>query len=212
VVQRVKRPCDAGRHQRGVPVHHRIPGVVVSDRVIWLRNFFFSTGTQFFVFYVGVPLHGCGDLYGYLLALFALGWGRGAYLSARLGTVRYAWKLWIACGVVDGLCILLLIVVPELFAALAIVFVLGIFLGLANTTRLTIVQLIVPTEMQGRYFGLDQLGSFAVIPVGQVLGGILIAASGVNVDFLIAGVGVAVSSGVFVFSSKLRKLPWNLAA
>jgi hypothetical protein len=52
---------------------------------------------------------------------------------------------------------------------------------------------------------------FAVIPVGQVLGGILIAASGVNVDFIIAGAGVAVSSGVFVFSSKLRKLTWNPA-
>ena len=174
-------------------------------------NFFFSMVMQFLVFYAGIALHGGGDVYGYLLGLLALGWGPGAYLSARLKTVKYAGKLWIACGVADGLCILFLVAVPEMFAAFAIVFALGVLLGLANTTWLTIVQLIVPTEMQGRYFGLDQLGSFAVIPVGQVLGGILIAASGVNVDFIVGGVGVAVSSGLFVFSSKLRKLEWNPA-
>jgi hypothetical protein len=48
----------------------------------------------------------------------------------------------------------------------------------------------VPTELQGRYFGVDQLGTFAVVPVGQVLGALTIQTLGVEVDFLVVAAGV----------------------
>jgi hypothetical protein len=68
------------------------------------------------------------------------------------------------------------------------------------------VQLIVPTEMQGRYFGVDQLGSFAVVPVGQVVGAFLISSRGVQFDYLVAAVGIILSSIVFLLTKDLRGL------
>jgi len=174
-----------------------------------IGNFFLAMVFQFFVVYASAVLGGGVLVYGAISGLFALGWAPGAFMSARFSTVRYAGVIWIVVGVLEGACILGLVAVPFLIPALALAFTMGLFLGLTNTTWLTAVQLIVPTEMQGRYFGLDQLGSFAVIPVGQVLGGVIIAASGVGLDFVIAGIGTAAGSGLFIFSPHLRNLGWK---
>ncbi len=174
-----------------------------------IANFFLSMVFQFFVVYSSEVLSGDVLVYGAINGLFALGFAPGAYLSARFRTVRFAGKVWIFAGILTGACVAALVLVPYLLPALLFAFSMGVLLGLTNTTWLTAVQLIVPTDMQGRYFGLDQLGSFAVIPVGQVLGGVIIAGAGINFDFLVAGVGTAASSGLFFFSPYLRNLGWK---
>jgi hypothetical protein len=63
--------------------------------------------------------------------------------------------------------------------------------------------------MQGRYFGVDQLGSFAVVPVGQVVGAFLITANGVQFDYLVAAFGILLSSAVFLLSGEMRGLRYN---
>ena len=177
-----------------------------------IGNFFGSMFFQFYVVYASVKL-GAGVLvYGLLLGLFSLGWAPGAYLSARYRTVRFAGMLWIVAGVCVGLSMVGMVALPYFVPAAMFSFTAGLLLGLTNTTWLTAVQLIVPTEMQGRYFGLDQLGSFAVIPVGQVVGGVIIATAGVGTDFLVAGVGAAAASGLFIFSPYLRNLKWEQPA
>ena len=174
-----------------------------------LANFFFAMVTRFLVIYSGDVLKGDAGTYGFLLAALALGWAPGALLSARVHGERRAGLVWIYSGVVDGALILLLVAFPSFILALSELFIVGVLLGFANTTWLTTVQLIVPPEMQGRYFGLDQLGSFAAIPVGQVVAGAIIATSGITVDFVVADIGVAASSGLFVFSPYLRRLGWK---
>ena len=171
-----------------------------------IANFFFSMMNQFMVVYAKESLNGGAAVFGALLGVFALGWAPGSLASARFQTVRYAGRTWIFMGMAAGACIVGLVALPYVAVAFALSFAVGFCLGLTNTTWLTAVQLIVPTEMQGRYFGLDQLGSFAAIPLGQLLGGLLISASGVSTDFLIAGAGLAASSGLFFFSPYLRNL------
>jgi hypothetical protein len=82
-------------------------------------------------------------------------------------------------------------------------------MGFAVTTWLSIVQIIVPNEMQGRYFGIDQLGSFAVIPVGQIVGGLAIAAVGLSWSYGIAGGAILISSLAFWGFADLRKLGYS---
>jgi MFS family permease len=172
-------------------------------------NFFLSMAFQFWVIYAKVALNGYGVTYGIISGLFALGWAPGAYASTRFGTARYAGISWIAVGVFEGGCLIGMYLLPYLIPALILAFAAGVALGLGVTTWLTAVQLIVPAEMQGRYFGLDQLGSFAVIPVGQLLGGVIITATSVNFDYLVAGIGTAASAGVFILSPHLRSLGWK---
>lgn len=177
-----------------------------------LANLFFSMALQFFVIYAEDVLHGGPVVYGFLVGTFVLGFAPGAWLAAHFRTVRFAGWTYILSGVADGICILGLVAVPNIVAAFSFAFTTGVFLGLLNTTWLTTVQLVVPSEMQGRYFGLDQLGSFAVVPVGQVLGGVIITANGIGIDYTIAGVGAMLSTGLFALSPYLRKLRWSQAA
>jgi len=189
---------------------------IASNRgLLWLTisagagNFFLSMALQFFINYAEGPLHGNGATYGVITGLFALGWAPGAYASTRLRTARYAGLTWIVVGILVGGCLAGMYLLPYLVPVLILAFGAGTGLGMGVTTWLTAVQLIVPTEMQGRYFGLDQLGSFAVIPLGQLLGGVLITATSVNFDYLVAGIGTAASAGVFLLSPSLRNLGWK---
>lgn len=174
-----------------------------------LGNFFFAMVFQFYVVYSSEVLKGSAEIYGILLAMLAIGFAPGSFLAARMKSVRFAGLSWIVGGVASGLCVLILVALPQIFVALAAVFAIGLILGFTYTTWLTAVQLIVPSEMRGRYFGIDQLGSFAIIPIGQVLGGLTISAIGLTPDFMIAGVGLILSSGLFILSPYLRNLRWE---
>ena len=104
-----------------------------------------------------------------------------------------------------------LVLIPEPIVAFSAIFLVGVFIGFAVTTWLSIVQIIVPNEMQGRYFGIDQLGSLAVIPVGQIIGGLAIAAFGISWTYGIAGGGIVLTTLPFLASADLRKLGYSKA-
>jgi hypothetical protein len=82
----------------------------------------------------------------------------------------------------------------------------GVLSGVANTSYLTCVQRVVPGPLLGRFFAIDEVGSFAVIPLGQIVGGILVVTAGVDAAFLIAGLGTAASSFVLLASRPAREL------
>jgi len=174
-----------------------------------IANLFFVMVIQFFVFYARDVISGGITVFGLLNGLFPLGIAPGAYFSARFNTVRFAGLVFLLSGIAEGVVILGLVALPYLASALVLVFLSGLLLGLLNTTWLNTVQLIVPTEMQGRYFGLDQLGSTAVIPVGSVIGGLIINASGVPFDYEIAALGILVTFGLFCLSPYLRTLKYT---
>jgi MFS transporter, DHA3 family, macrolide efflux protein len=202
------KPSMRGDIMEGFRYIYRNRGLLELTISAGFGNFFFAMIFQFFVVYSTQSLHGGAEIYGLLLAMLALGWAPGAFLAVRLKSVRFAGLAWILGGVAAGLCVFVLVFLPQFIVASAVTFVMGVILGLTNTTWLTAVQLIIPTEMQGRYFGIDQLGSFAIVPVGQVLGGVTISSFGIATDFMVAGVGLIVSAGVFILSPSLRSLGW----
>jgi hypothetical protein len=73
--------------------------------------------------------------------------------------------------------------------ALPAAFAIGLDSGFSGTGSLSSAQLIVLTEMQGRYFGIDLLGSRVIVLVGIILGGLFVASLGVGNTYLVAGVG-----------------------
>lgn len=174
-----------------------------------LMNLFFAMMTTFIVVYTARVLGGGAFVYGALLSLFGLGFAPGALLVGRTNAVRAAGLVWGVSGVAAGASALALALASNLYIAFTAAFVLGLISGYSNTTWLSVVQLIVPTEMQGRYFGVDQLGSFAVVPVGQVVGAFLITAKGVRFDYLVAAFGILISSALFLLSGEMRRLKYT---
>ncbi len=169
-------------------------------------NLFYAMIFPFAVIYTTQVLHGDATTYGIFLGMFSLGAAPGSLLVGRVGAVRKAGLAWCLSGVAGGACLLSLVVVPFVIAAFAAAFLFGVFLGFAVTTWLSIVQIIVPNEMQGRYFGIDTLGSFAILPVGQIVGGLAIASIGLTWTYGLAAGGMLLSSLAFLGYPELRRM------
>jgi len=134
-------------------------------------NFCSTIVGTFLVFFATDVLHGSALLFASLLAAEVAGAAIGSLLVSRIGAVRWAGKAWLLpYGVGSGGVAILLALFPLPAVSIAALFTLGLLGGIAGTAWLSVAQLLVPTEMQGRYFGIDSLGSWAIIPAGQ-LGG-----------------------------------------
>lgn len=211
---RSSRPAAPGRSMladlgEGVGYLAARRGLLYVTLSAGFENFFFAMATPFLVVYSTDVLHASAIVFGAIVGLLGFGWGPGSLLVGRTGAVRHAGTVWSVCGIAEGLLVVAFVVFPSVPLVLAVSFGLGVLLGYSNTTWLTTVQLDVPTEMQGRFFGLDQLGSWAVIPVGSLVGGLAITALGVPLTFAVAGFGFAASAGVFWCSRSVRR--WGYA-
>ncbi|HTS33126.1 MAG TPA: MFS transporter [Thermoplasmata archaeon] len=170
-------------------------------------NFCYTVIGTFLVFFATEVLHGSALLFASLLAVEVAGTAIGSLLVGRVDAVRWAGKAWVVpYGIVSGAVAVLLAVLPVPLVSLAALFALGLFGGFAGTAWLTAAQLLVPTEMQGRYFGIDSLGSWAIIPVGQIGGAVLIAEYGLDRTYLLAGVLWVVAGIAFLVSRPLWRL------
>ncbi len=111
-----------------------------------------------------------------------------------LGTVLYAAPL-VALGLTDSL----LLVVVAAFVAGAGIEVFGLGWQLA-------MQENVPDDMLSRAFSFDALGSFAAIPLGQLLAGPLALAFGLQPVMLVAGLALAAVALLTLLSPSVRDL------
>ncbi len=170
-------------------------------------NFSSSVIGTFLVVYATVFLHGSALVFASLLAAEVAGSAVGALLVGRVGAARYAGKAWVVpYGVVSGVVALGLAFFPNDLLAIVILFALGALGGFAGTAWLTAAQLLVPTEMQGRYFGIDSLGSIAILPAAQIGGALLIEAYGVGPTYLAAAVLWVIAGVVFLVPRAMWRL------
>jgi MFS family permease len=171
-------------------------------------NFCSTIVGTFLVFFATEVLHGSALLFAGLLAVEVAGSAIGSLLVGRVHAERWAGKAWVLpYGVVSGGVAIALAVFPVPLVSLSALFALGLLGGFAGTSWLTAAQLLVPTEMQGRYFGIDSLGSWAIIPAGQIGGALLIDSLGVPSTYLIAGI-LWVAAGVGFLGARAM---WRLA-
>jgi MFS family permease len=161
----------------------------------------------FIVVFSTTLLHGSALVFAVLLAAEVVGNGIGSLLVSRTGGVQYAGRSWtIGAGVASGAVAVLLALFPSVPVAIACFFLFGLFGGYAVTAWLTAAQLLVPTEMQGRYFGVDALGSIAIIPAAQIGGAFLIEAYGVQPTYLWVGVLWLIVGVVFLFPRAVARV------
>lgn len=111
-----------------------------------------------------------------------------------LGTVLYAAPL-VALGLTDSV----LLVVLAAFVAGAGIEVFGLGWQLA-------MQENVPDDMLSRAFSFDALGSFAAIPLGQLVAGPLALAFGLQPVMLVAGLSLAAVALLTLLSPSVRDL------
>jgi MFS family permease len=170
-------------------------------------NFCAAVVGTFVVVFVTILLHGSALVFALLLAVEVAGTGVGSLLVSRTRGVRYAGRSWtIGAGAASGAAAVLLALFPSVPVAAVCLFLIGLFGGYAGTAWLTAAQLLVPTEMQGRYFGIDALGSIAIIPAAQIGGALLIEAYGVQATYLWVAVLWVFVGVMFLFPRALARV------
>jgi MFS transporter, DHA3 family, macrolide efflux protein len=170
-------------------------------------NFCFDLVSTFLVVFATLVLHGSALVYALLLAVEVAGSALGSLAVGRVGAVRWAGRAWVVpYGAVSAVVVLVLLAFPIVPVALLALFALGALGGFAGTAWLTAAQLLVPTEMQGRYFGIDNLGSIAILPAAQIGGAFLIEAYGIREAYFAAAVVWLVAGVAFLAPRAL----WNL--
>lgn len=168
-------------------------------------NFFLSIWGGFTVIYATDQLHQGAAGFGIIVAASTAGFAVGALLPGRLHTDR-APGLWLPAtwGSV-GFLVIGLALTSSLPLAVLLTFLGGAFLSIGNTTWLSGVQKSVPDEYLGRYFATDEAGSFAMIPAGVAVGGVLVLLIGISRSYLFAGAGSAVVGLALFFSPAVRR-------
>ena len=77
---------------------------------------------------------------------------------------------------------------PPLPIALVVLTVAGLAAGPINPLIFTVLTEVVPKDLRGRIFGAVRAGAWASIPLGVLLGGVIVGTIGVAATFLAIGV------------------------
>jgi MFS family permease len=132
-----------------------------------------------------------GIWYGGLVAAMTGGAAVGLVVIPRVRFEHRAGRIMILLILFMGAALVGMALVRSVWLALPIVFVYGMVPGMFMTVFLTTIQATVPDEMMGRVFSADEVGSYALVPVGQFAGGIVTLAIGVQGTYLAAGGAIA---------------------
>jgi hypothetical protein len=168
--------------------------------IAMFANFFLSIWGGFTVVYVAVQLHQGATGFGILTAATTAGFAVGALLPSRVHADRApgTW-LQLTWGLM-GVFIVGIALTSSFALATVFEFSAGLLLAFGNTTWLTGVQRTVPDALLGRYFATDEAGSFAMIPAGVAVGGVVVVLFGISAAYLLAGIG-DLAAGAILFAS-----------
>jgi MFS family permease len=141
----------------------------------------------------------------------------GAALAGALGYSAIGHRLprrrtFLVCFSFVPVGYLALSTLPSLPVALAALAVAGFAAGPINPLLFTVQSEIVPSELRGRVFGTIRAGAWAAIPLGILLGGVVVAAIGPAATFLSMGLLLAAVVGYGYFNPAFREMDGPPAA
>ena len=128
---------------------------------------------------------------GLMFGVFAGGALLGALAYSAIGHRLPRRRLFVCSFALIPLMYLTMATAPPLPVALAALGIVGLAAGPINPLLFTMLTEIVPTRLRGRVFGAVRAGAWASIPLGVLVGGVLVGSIGVARTFLIIGVAYA---------------------
>jgi MFS family permease len=135
----------------------------------------------------------------------------GAALVGALGYGAIGHRLprrrtFVFCFAVVPFVYLTLATLPSLPVALAALTVSGLAAGPINPLLNTVQFELVPVELRGRVFGAVKAGAWAAIPLGVLLGGVVVGAVGVATTFAGIGICYLAVTGYGFFNAAFREM------
>ncbi|HEV8049148.1 MAG TPA: MFS transporter, partial [Thermoplasmata archaeon] len=169
-------------------------------------GFFVTMFSPYLVVFTVEALGRPASYFGYLAGAYSGGFFVGSLLTARYRVLpRFGLVLGLAL-LGSGALLGLLVLAPSLPLALVAFGLMGVLMGVVITGSITLVQRVVPTELLGRYLGLQETVVWVVAPVGVLTGGVVIAEFGARSGFAVAALGLAAVGAITVASASLRSI------
>lgn len=151
-------------------------------------NLFASMVSGFYIVYSEHFFSGMPVFYGILVAAEGMGITIGNFIPIRSKTIKTEYFLF-GEGFI-GLTIVGLAVIHSIIFSPVLLALEGVILGYLTSIYFSYLQLNVDTDILGRITGIDSFLSYIAIPIGFALGGFLSIQFGIEIDFLIAGIGI----------------------
>jgi MFS family permease len=130
----------------------------------------------------------------------------GALLYARYG-VRYRKRpVFIWSFVMVGVPTLVYALLPPLWMVVAGQFLMGFAAGPLNPILMTVEFARIPPAMRARVFGAITAGAFLAMPVGVLLGGVLIEGIGLRWSFLLIGLVYVVTTLTLAINPAIHEM------
>ncbi len=191
--------------------HRAILEITVAGLVI---NFMVALATVELALYVTSWLGLTqGIWYGAMVAAATVGASVGFVLIANVRFEPHAGRWMIALTAAIGGTLFALALVHSVWIALPVIFLFGVMPGMFTTVFLSTIQSTVPDEVMARVFSADEVGSYALVPIGQYAGGILTVAVGVQGTYLVAGGSILAFGGIMAVTfGALRGLTYSPVA
>jgi MFS family permease len=134
--------------------------------------------------------------------------------AALIGSLAYSWighrlprrQTFLGCFASIPVIYLVLATLPTLPVALVALAVVGLAAGPINPLIFTIVAEIVPLQLRGRVFGAVRAGAWASIPLGILVGGVLVSTFGVAATFLAIGISYSALVAYGFFNPAFREM------
>jgi MFS family permease len=182
------------------------PALIELTVVSVAAGFFVTMFSPFLVVYTVADLHQPASMFGYLLAGYSAGFFVGSLRAPQLGIVGFYGRFFVLALVASGGLLSILVLWPTFLTVLVALTLLGTLLGLVVTGFFNLVLHLVPSQLLGRYLGLEEMLTWAVAPLGIVSGGLLTQWFGVSVGFGVAAVGLMGVGGIALLSRGIRSI------
>lgn len=173
------------------------PGMLAMTISFTILNFLVSPILVTLPFFAQNYLKQGPEWYGFFMAAFGVGALSGYLLVAAKpsrGKRRGAWMIAGMAG--QSVLILAALACRSPYAALPLMFAVGLANGVLNVNINTLMQLVTPRELLGRVNSLTQTLAGAAMPLGMALSGILFDLCGQNVPlmFTVSGISMLFAS------------------
>jgi MFS family permease len=129
----------------------------------------------------------------------ALGYGAVGHRLPRRTT-------FVCCFALVPVMYLAMATLPPLPVTLIALAVAGLAAGPINPLIFTVLTEVVPSHLRGRVFGAVRAGAWASIPLGILLGGVIVEAIGVAMTFLVIGLAYVAVTAYGFFNPAFREL------
>ncbi len=157
-------------------------------------------------FLVNDNLHASVEMLGLLYAMFSLGYVLGGIFLGRYARIRKRGWLMYGAGTIAALLLGLFGLLPPLWVLIAAALCNGALLEMGHLTWVNTLQEMVPNEKLGRVVSIDNMGSFALLPIGFLLAGWATEQFGAPMVFISGGLFTAIVSAAGLLVPAIRNL------